>query len=42
MQTLLSTQVPAQHARQESHEAICVPSTVHIRIQSSSGSPPNK
>lgn len=42
MQTLLSTQVSAQHARQESHEAICVPSTVQIdiRIQSSSGPPP--
>lgn len=41
-QTLLSTQVSAQHARQESHEAIYVPSTVQIdiRIQSSSGSPP--
>ena len=41
-QTLLSTQAPVQRARQESREAIYVPSTVQIdiRIQSSSGSPP--
>lgn len=41
-QMLPSTQAPAQHARQESREAIYVPSTVQIdiRIQSSSGSPP--
>ena len=41
-QTLPSTQAPVQRARQESREAIYVPSTVQIdiRIQSSSGSPP--